>query len=983
MRRLVIAIAVSLGALAASAPASALVDDSSPSMGWRPNGGITYAMARVGNMVVLGGSFTQMVSPTGSPVTRNRLAAIDATTGELLPWNPAPNGAVWSVTGSPDGSTVYIGGVFSSVGGSTRSNLAAISMSGRATPFIANTDGVVRSLTVHSGGLLLTGVFGRVNGLARGNGAEVDPTTGALRAWNPRSNWGIYDAEPTPDGSSVFIGGTFTRVGGQPREYLAKVSRSTGDVDSWVSGNTCQDATNPCHVYALRDTGPSLIVGQGGPGGRVVSLDSVTGTQRWWTGSDGDFQDIYVDGQKVYGAGHFDTAVAGQTRAGLVALDLSTGAVLPELTSPVLGGSGVWKVARDGDLLRLAGQFTTIGGQSIGKYATYPVLPDPVDSTPPSRPTSVRALAVLDTMVSLMWSRASDNVATTKYHIFRNGELIGESPTPFFRDQTAAPETRYSYTISASDPSGNQSVASSTLTVTTSAAFKTLLPRGAQWYVNSTGELPAANWMAPGYQPSDWGTGVGEFGFGDGDEATYISPKGVAHYFRTDFDVPSAAAIESATLRLLVDDGAVVYLNGTEFARYNMPSGPVANTTTAATSLGVPTEAQFQTISVPVAALQNGRNVLAVEVHNSSTASSDVSMDAVLTYAPKAVVTPPAQVTGLAGTATGDTVSLTWDAVAGASTYTVLRDGVAIGTTTVPSFTDPGRDAATRYVYTVAATNEAGTGPTSEDLGITTPEPPPPPPATPIGLRVTGTNPTSIALAWDSVPGADGYIVERDAVATATVSGASWEATGLTSGTSYVFTVRAINAGGTSPASLPVTATTDGAPPPTQYKVSGDIWRYNDSGADLGTAWNAPGFDDSAWKSGRTQLGYGDGDEATVLNSGPTNQRIITHYARSTFDAGPSVDDVQSLTLRVLADDGACVYLNGVEIARLNLPTGPLTSSTRASQAVAGSAESRWTDLVVPKSALQAGTNTLAVEVHNDSRSSSDISLDVELRPTR
>jgi len=86
---------------------------------------------------------------------------------------------------------------------------------------------------------------------------------------------------------------------------------------------------------------------------------------------------------------------------------------------------------------------------------------------------------------------------------------------------------------------------------------------------------------------------------------------------------------------------------------------------------------------------------------------------------------------------------------------------------------------------------------------------------------------------------------------------------------------------------------------------AGAVWKYLDNGSNQGTAWRAPVFDDSAWKSGPAQLGYGNGDEATVLGYGPdANNKYVTSYFRRTFNvANPAA--LASLTLRLLRDDGA------------------------------------------------------------------------------
>jgi hypothetical protein len=159
----------------------------------------------------------------------------------------------------------------------------------------------------------------------------------------------------------------------------------------------------------------------------------------------------------------------------------------------------------------------------------------------------------------------------------------------------------------------------------------------------------------------------------------------------------------------------------------------------------------------------------------------------------------------------------------------------------------------------------------------------------------------------------------------------------------------------------------------------GSVWKYLDTGANLGTGWPALNYDDRAWPAGRAQLGYGDGDEATVVSFGPDpNAKYITTYFRRAFIvADPGA--FTNLVLGLLRDDGAVVYLNGTEVARQNMPAGTITYTTLASAAVAGADETRFFTTNLPPSVLRAGTNLLAVEVHQSSASSSDLSFDLFL----
>ncbi|MBA2302296.1 MAG: fibronectin type III domain-containing protein [Acidobacteria bacterium] len=156
-------------------------------------------------------------------------------------------------------------------------------------------------------------------------------------------------------------------------------------------------------------------------------------------------------------------------------------------------------------------------------------------------------------------------------------------------------------------------------------------------------------------------------------------------------------------------------------------------------------------------------------------------------------------------------------------------------------------------------------------------------------------------------------------------------------------------------------------------------WRYLDNGSDQGTAWRSPSFDDGAWASGSAQLGYGDGDEATVVGFGSNSAaKYITTYFRHTFSvADPAA--YSGLTLRLLRDDGAVVYVNGIEVYRSNLPAGQVNHGTLALAAVAGTDENTFSQASMDPAVLVPGDNVIAVEIHQANGTSSDISFALEL----
>jgi hypothetical protein len=162
------------------------------------------------------------------------------------------------------------------------------------------------------------------------------------------------------------------------------------------------------------------------------------------------------------------------------------------------------------------------------------------------------------------------------------------------------------------------------------------------------------------------------------------------------------------------------------------------------------------------------------------------------------------------------------------------------------------------------------------------------------------------------------------------------------------------------------------------------VWQYLDAGqvpsTTPGNDWRV---DDPGWtKSGPAQLGYGDGDEATVVDfidtvPGGSVQKNITTYFRRPFEVTGAADVLQ-LTLRLLRDDGAVIYVNGAEI-RHNMPSGPINSTTLAASTVGGGDENAFFEIALDPDLLVEGTNVIAVEIHQSANSSSDISFDLEL----
>jgi hypothetical protein len=298
---------------------------------------------------------------------------------------------------------------------------------------------------------------------------------------------------------------------------------------------------------------------------------------------------------------------------------------------------------------------------------------------PPSQPANQPPIIAFTSPVSqsglppadipLIVEVSDPDGALVKVSYFTNGIFLGENNvSPFGFTWTNPPRGLHQLMAVATDDNLASATSAPVVLhlVDGYATTETLVPTESEWRYWDRGSEPASNWMAPGYDDSGWSNGLAQLGYGDGDEATIISygpddaGRFVTTYFRHDFTVTAPETITAFTLRLLRDDGAALYLNGTELFRDNLPPGPLRYGTLALSTLGVPDENTFLMTDLPALGLVAGRNVLAGEIHQGAIDSDDVSFDLEL-RATRVVVAPfivdsPASVTAYAGGTAGFTV---------------------------------------------------------------------------------------------------------------------------------------------------------------------------------------------------------------------------------------------------------------------------------------------------------------------------------------
>jgi len=259
-----------------------------------------------------------------------------------------------------------------------------------------------------------------------------------------------------------------------------------------------------------------------------------------------------------------------------------------------------------------------------------------------------------------------------------------------------------------------------------------LLSRGSAWKYLDDGSNQGTNWVTPSYDDSAWSVGNAEFGYGDGDETTVIrsnrldGTRIITTYFRRTFNVSNVTSFAYFQMDVKRDDGAVVYLNGTEAARFNMPSGVITNGTTPPDASDDGTI--FFPALIPASMLVEGLNYIAVEVHQSSVQSSDVSFDMDLAGIPTIIFNAPPLVA--LTNPTNDAVfvapsSLTLEATASdvdgfVTKVEFMSDGLKIGqSTTAPYSIVWNNPPLGLHALTAVATDDQGGVQASSPVNVT------------------------------------------------------------------------------------------------------------------------------------------------------------------------------------------------------------------------------------------------------------------------
>ena len=330
--------------------------------GWRPavDGLSVDALALIGTTLYMGGDFTAVDN-----TARSNLAALDVSSESvnLLSWSPSVNGAVRGIEASVDETALYFVGEFTDVNAIWRRRTAAVDTSGVVLAWDPKANDWVLDLEIDSAGttVYLAGRFTDLDGTTRNRLAAVDATTGLFNSWDPSANSEVTSIELTADDSTLFAGGSFGTIGVTARSNAVAIDTTTGVPNGW---NPSPDARvydvslSPDETVAYL-AGNFLNVG-GTTRYRLAGTDSTTGALNAWApGANNGARLVAPHGSDVYVGGVFGSINVVE-QANLAALDEVTGELVPGWDPLVNDIVRAVDVSPSGQVLYVGGHFDEV-----------------------------------------------------------------------------------------------------------------------------------------------------------------------------------------------------------------------------------------------------------------------------------------------------------------------------------------------------------------------------------------------------------------------------------------------------------------------------------------------------------------------------------------------------------------------------------------------------------------------------------------------
>jgi hypothetical protein len=510
-----------------------------PSSMYQTNNTVT-SLAYSNGVVYAGGPFTSVSPPSGtsgSTVTRTDLAGFSASTGVVTSFDPTLNGAVNAISVSPDGTTLYVGGAFTTVNGSTRNHFAAFTIAtGALTSWNPNAgSGQGYSIAATSTGVYIGGTFGTVGGVAHQDLAEVAPVTGALlTAFTATADNEIASLAPAPTVGLLLVAGNFNTLSGTADHGFGAVNLTTGAYDAYGAASSELPNTQFCTSDGTDIIISGSVAYVGGDGIQPgcfdgdFALNLADGSIVWNNPCEGSTVALAMINGVLYKGSHMHDCSynAGGDGGGFTGSLMQSNRVFYRLAaqnpadgtfyhwSPNTGAGGTTHVgplafATDGTQLFVGGDFPTVNNKTqegITRFApgvnTAPVAPNTAATATVSGPGSVSVTVPGDTDI--------DSGVLT-YTLYRGSTVIGTQaaeswpwaqPTVRFTDTSVKSGTAYTYQYTVSDGTNTTSKSPKSASVTASS---TTAP--ASWASTIAGESPSMWWRLNGDASDSSGNG--------------------------------------------------------------------------------------------------------------------------------------------------------------------------------------------------------------------------------------------------------------------------------------------------------------------------------------------------------------------------------------------------------------------------------------------------------------------------------------------
>ncbi|MFN5663914.1 MAG: PKD domain-containing protein, partial [Bacteroidota bacterium] len=329
---------------------------------WNPNvNSNVWGILPIGDKVYVVGDFTQIGTKNRRYIAELDTISANSSVTNTTGWDASANSNIFTIKG--DAQSICVGGSYSDIGSPFRDRLAAININtGELLGFDPVVNSSVRSLVVEDGKLYVGGSFNNISGASRTYLARFDLNSGRLDAWAPALNNVVNTIKKK--GSTIYLGGSFTTINSTTRNRIASMDTS-GTLTSWDP-----NASNT--VSSIEITANTLYVGGdfinigGQARNRIASFDNSGVITSWNPNANNGVTSLLARFGRLYVGGSF-TNIGGVSRNYISSFDLASG--MPNVWNPN-ADNAVLSLAGDRNLIYLGGYFGAVGGKGRSFFAS-------------------------------------------------------------------------------------------------------------------------------------------------------------------------------------------------------------------------------------------------------------------------------------------------------------------------------------------------------------------------------------------------------------------------------------------------------------------------------------------------------------------------------------------------------------------------------------------------------------------------------------